>query len=108
MARLGRVLDTVLPVLASLVFVVVWLYVALAFFTDSALPQDTWDWLNGLELAPAVVAWIALLPLAVFLWTWQAELEPIWFGLIMVGLAGWTFVAWSGTVRALARFGRRR
>ena len=56
MARLGRVLDTVLPVLASLVFVVVWLYVALALFTDSSLPQDTWDWLSGLELVREVGA----------------------------------------------------
>ena len=108
MARLGRVLDTVLPVLASAVFVVTWIYVALAVLTESTLPADTWDWLSGLELVPAVVAWLALLPLAVFLWAWQAELEPIWFGLIMVGLAGWTFVAWSGTVRALARLNRRR
>ena len=106
MSRLGRTLDVTLPILASIVFVVVWIYVALAVLTDSTLPADTWTWLSGLELVPAVVAWIALLPLAVFLWAWQADLEPIWFGLIMVALAGWTFLAWSGSVRALAR--RRR
>jgi hypothetical protein len=108
MSRLARILDTGLPVLASAVFVVVWIYVALALFTDSTLPADTWAWLEGLELVPAVIAWIALLPLGVFLWAWHAELEPIWFGLVMVLLAGWTFIAWSGTVRALARLARRR
>ena len=107
MSRLGRTLDVTLPILASIVFVVVWIYVALAVLTDSTLPADTWTWLSGLELVPAVVAWIALLPLAVFLWAWQADLEPIWFGLIMVALAGWTFLAWSGSVRALARRRRR-
>ncbi len=103
MSRLARLLDITLPILASIVFVVVWIYVALALFTESSLPADTWAWLEGLDLVPAVIAWIALLPLGVFLWAWQAELAPIWFGLIMVGLAGWTFVAWSGSVRVLAR-----
>ena len=108
MRRLARILDTGLPVLASAVFVVVWFYAALAFFTDSTLPADTWAWLEGLALVPAVIAWIALLPLGVFLWAWQAELEPIWFGLVMLALAGWTWIAWAGTFRALARVARRR
>jgi hypothetical protein len=107
-SRLARALDTGLPILASLVFVVVWLYVALAAFTDSTLPADTWAWLESLELAPAVVAWIALLPLGVFLWAWQAELEPIWFGLVMLLLAGWTWIAWAGTARVLLRRARAR
>jgi hypothetical protein len=103
MSRLGRVLDVVLPILASIVFIIVWIYVVLAVFTDSTLPAETWAWLEGLDLVPAVIAWIALLPLGVFLWAWQAELEPIWFGLIMVLLAGWTWIAWAGTVRAILR-----
>lgn len=103
MRRLARLLDITLPILASVVLVLVWAYVALALFTDSALPADTWAWLEGLELVPAVIAWLLLLPLGVFLWAWQAELEPIWFGLVMVGLAGWTFLAWSGSIRALVR-----
>lgn len=107
MSRLGRLLDTVLPILASIVFVVVWIYVALAVFTDSTLPADTWAWLEGLELVPAVIAWIALLPLGVFLWAWQADLEAIWFGLVMVLLLGWTWIAWAGSVRALVRLNRR-
>lgn len=107
MSRLGRFLDTVLPIFASLVFVVVWIYVALATLTDSTLPADTWSWLEGLELAPAVVAWLALLPLGVFLWAWQAELQPIWFGLVMALLAGWTWLAWASSIRVLVRRRRR-
>ncbi len=106
MSRLGRFLDTVLPILAAIVFVVVWVYVALAAFTESTLPADTWAWLEGLDMASAVIAWIAILPLGVFLWAWHAELEPIWFGLIIALLVGWTFIAWSGSVRALARLRR--
>jgi hypothetical protein len=103
MSRLGHILDVALPVLASIVFVVLWIYVALALVTDSAVPADTWAWLQGLDLVAAVVAWLALLPLGVFLWAWQAELEPIWFGLVMVLLIGWTFIAWSGSIRLLVR-----
>lgn len=103
MSRLGRILDVALPVLASVVFVVLWIHVVLALFTDSTVPADTWAWLEGLDLVAAVVAWLALLPLGVFLWAWQAELEPIWFGLVMVLLIGWTFIAWSGSMRVLVR-----
>ena len=59
MSRLGRLLDVVLPILASIVLVVVWVYVVLAMFTDSTLPAETWGWLEGLDLVPAVVAWIS-------------------------------------------------
>ncbi len=107
MARLGRTLDVTLPFLASIVLVVLWVYVALVLFTDSSVPADTWAWLEGLEVVPAVVAWIAVLPLGVFLWAWQAGLEPIWFGLVMALLVGWTFLAWSSSVRSIGRRRRR-
>jgi hypothetical protein len=107
MSRLALILDTVLPIAASLVFVVVWIYVALAVFTESTLPADTWAWLEGLDLVPAVIAWIAILPLGVFLWAWFAELDAIWFGLVMLGLVGWTWIAWAGMARALVRRRRR-
>jgi len=106
--RIGRILDVTLPVYASLVFVVVWLYVALAVFTDSSLPADTWAWLQGLDTIAAIVAWLAILPLGIFLWAWQAGLEPVFFGLIMAALVGWTFIAWSGSLRAYRRLWRFR
>jgi len=43
----------------------------------------------------------------VFLWAWQAELSPVIFGLVMVLLVGWSFLAWSSLVRAVARRRRR-
>ena len=107
MARLGRFLDASLPVLAAVVFAILWIYVALVVLTDSSLPADTWDWLSGLEPVPAVIAWLALLPLAVFLWAWQAQLAPVVFGLVIALLVGWSFIAWSGLLRAVARRRRR-
>lgn len=106
MSHLGRLLDTFLPLLASVVFVVLWLYVAIAILTDSPLPADTWAWLQGLDVVAAVAAWLALLPIGVFLWAWDSGLEPLFFGLVLVALGVWTALAWSSSVRALAR--RRR
>lgn len=101
--RSGRVLQIVLPLFASAVFVLLWIYVALATFTDSALPADTWAWLSGLDLVPAVVAWVAILPLGVYLWALDAGLEPLWMDLVMLGLVAWTIVAWAGLARARLR-----
>ena len=102
--RASRALEIVLTLFASAVFVLLWVYVALAALTDSTLPADTWAWLSGLDLLPAILAWIAILPLGVFLWTTQADLEPVWMGIIVLGLIGWTWLAWAG----LARLARRR
>jgi hypothetical protein len=93
----------VLTPLASLVFVVLWIYVAAAAFTDGTLLTETWDWLTGLDTVAAIVVWIAILPVAVFLWAWQAQLEPIWMGLVMLGLVAWTWIAWAGLLRLVWR-----
>ena len=106
--RIGWILDVTLPIYASVVFVGLWLYVVLAAFTDSSLPAQTWAWLQGLDTILAVVAWLAILPIAVFLWAWQADLEALYFALVVVALAGWTFIAWSGSLRAIRRRWRSR
>lgn len=99
----GRTLEVALPVYASVVFVVLWVYVALAALTDSPLPSDTWSWLSALGLLPTVVIWIAILPLGVFLWTAQASLEPVWMAIVMLGLVAWTSIAWVGLARLIGR-----
>ena len=96
---LGRTLELVLPVLASIVLVVLWIYVVLAAFTASTLPADTWAWMSSLEPVATIVVWVALLPLGVFLWAWQEDLEPLVMGAIMLLLAGWTWIAWAGLAR---------
>ncbi len=101
--RPARALELALTLFASGVFVVLWIYVALAAFTDAALPAETWDWLTSLDLLPAIVVWIAVLPLGVFLWAWQAGLEPLPMGLLMLGLVVWTGIAWSGLARKVLR-----
>jgi hypothetical protein len=94
--RIGRAMEIIFPILASVVFVVLWIYVAVAVFGDETLLEDTWAWLTGLDLIPAVIVWIAILPIGVFLWAWGADLEPILMGLVMVGMVAWTGLAFSG------------
>lgn len=99
-------MEAVLTLYASGVFVLLWVYVALVALTDSTLPADTWAWLNGLDLLPAIVAWVAILPVGVFLWATEANLEPVWMGIIMLGLVGWTWIAWAGLARLAWRWAR--
>ena len=104
--RIGRAMEIVFPILATIVFVILWVYVVLASFTDSPLPADTWAWLSGLDTIAAVIVWIIILPLAVYLWAWQADLEPVWMGLVMLGMVAWTSLAVSGLRRGLFRRGQ--
>jgi len=101
-ARRGRaseILRLTLVFGALAVFLVLWIYVAAAALTDGTLLADTWAWLSGLDLPASVVAWVALLPLGVYLWAWQADLAAWAMALVMVGLAAWTMLALSGLRR---------
>jgi len=88
--------------------VVLWLYIAVAAFTDGKLLTDTWAWLGGLDTIPAIVAWVAILPIAAWVWAWQAGLEPLLMGLVLLGMAAWTMAAFGGSLRTLRRARRRR
>ncbi len=87
---------------------VLWLYIAAAAFTDGKLLADTWTWLIGLDTIPAIIAWIAILPVAAWTWVWQADLRPLLMGLVMLGMLAWTALAVTGLVRTLRnRLARR-
>ena len=90
------------------VFIALWVYIAAAMFTDGALLAETWTWLSGLDTIGAIVAWIAILPIAVWTWAWQADLQPLLMGLVLLGMVAWTAVAVTGLVKTLRnRFARR-
>ncbi len=104
--RAGRSLELAIAIYGAMVFVVLWILVAQAIFTDGQMLADTWAWLSGLDTVAAVVVWILLLPVAIFVWAWQADLAPVLMAVVMLGLVVWTAIAWSGLMRALRR--RRR
>lgn len=98
--RTRRHIERGLTIYASAVFVLLWAGVVIAAFSDGRLLVDAWAWLEGLDTIAAIVVWIAILPIGVYLWAWQAELEPVLMGLVMIGLALWAAAAWSALVRS--------
>jgi|GEM_PF-5349459 len=99
--RLSRGLENVFSVYVLVIFVVLWLYIAAAAFTDGRLLTDTWAWLSGLDPIPAGLAWIAILPIAVWAWAWQADLQPLLMGLVLLGMLAWTALASASLVKTL-------
>ena len=105
---MSRGVENVFSVYALVIFVVLWLYIAAVAFTDGKLLTDTWTWLSGLDTIPAIIAWIAILPIAAWTWAWQADLQPVAMGLVMLGLLAWTALAVTGLVKTLrSRLARR-
>lgn len=86
---------------AFAVFVALWVGLAWSLLVDPSLPDEAWAWLRGLDTAPQVVAWIAVLPIGVGLWAWTSSWPPLVLVLVGLGMVAWTLVAVAGVVRAL-------
>lgn len=97
--RVGPV-EVAIAIAGFAVFVVLWVGLAYSMVVDASLPEEAWAWLRGLETVPQIVAWIAILPIAVGLWTWTSSWPPIVFALVGLGMVGWTLVAVAGVFRA--------
>ncbi len=106
-SRAGSLLGDAIAVGAALTFAVLWLGLAYALVADAGLPDRAWAWLRGLEPAIQVVAWVALLPIAVGLWTWTSSWPAFVDWLVAIVLVGWTVAAVAG-LRRVGRAGVRR
>jgi hypothetical protein len=103
----GRGIGCVFGVVFAAVFVVLWIYILAAVLTDGRLLADTWAWLTSLGPLETIVVWLAILPIAVFVWAWQADLSPVVMGLVMLGMVAWTALAFWGPLKGLTRRARR-
>ncbi len=92
-ARTARWFGDAIAVGAALVFAILWLGLAYTVVADPGLPDRAWGWLRGLEPATQVVAWVALLPIGVGLWTWTSSLPAFVAGTIVLVLLAWTAAA---------------
>jgi hypothetical protein len=97
----GRAASLALAVGASVVFVALWIGLAWAVAIDPSMPAAAWSWLGSLEPVAQLVAWIAVLPLAVALWVWTSSFPPIVGILVGLGLVAWTAAAAGGLWRQL-------
>ena len=105
--QVGRGFGCIFGVVFAAVFVVLWIYILAAVLTDSQLLADTWAWLSSLGPIETIVVWLAILPIAVFVWAWQADLSPLVMGLVILGMVAWTAVAFWGPLKGLTRRARR-
>ena len=94
--RLGRGLEVGLTTYSNAIFGILWVGFFVGLASGGQLFDDAWAWLSGLDPLPAIVAWILILPMGVGLWAWQADLEPILTGFVLVGLILWTLASLSG------------
>jgi hypothetical protein len=100
---LGRALEVALSLYGAAIFTLLWVGFAIGLATDGRVLTDAWAWLTGLEPVAAVVAWILLLPIAVGLLAWDADLAPLAGAAVLVALVVWTLAAASGLVRTFRR-----
>jgi len=100
---LGRAVDIAISVYGAAVFTVLWVGLAVAVVSGGGILTDVWAWLMSLAPIPAVLAWIAILPIAVAAWAVDAGLAPWAMGVILVGLVAWTLVAVLGLVRTFRK-----
>ena len=94
-------LATGLGVYATAVLVVMWVGFAIALVSDPDLLDQAWRSLRELPVVPQVLAWVLLLPAAIGLWAWTADLPTLAGLAVVAGLVGWTLVAVRSFVRSL-------
>jgi len=99
----GRTIEIALSIGVTVVFAVLWVGLAIGLATGGDVFADAWAWLTGLQPVAAVVVSVLILPIAVGLWAWDADLSTPVMAVVLVGLAAWTLAALSGLGRALRR-----
>jgi hypothetical protein len=95
----SRLLELVLTLYASAVFLVLWGGFLLALIVNTEWLDSIWLWLRDLPVALEIGAWAAFLPAAVGLWIWHSSWPSLaqWAG--CAGVVAWTLLAWSGIWR---------
>jgi len=105
--RVGRTIGFVFALFFGAVFALLWVYIVAAAVTEGALLADTWTWLSGLSPVEAVVVWLAILPIAVFVWAWQADLGSLAMSLVLLGMVVWTAIAFWAPMKNVVHRLRR-
>jgi hypothetical protein len=82
-----------MSIYAGLVFVLLWVGLAVALVVNPAWLEAAWDGVQGLPWLPRIAVWLLFLPIMVGLWIWQSA-WPIPIRLLgFAGLVGWTLLA---------------
>jgi len=85
----------VLSIYAILIFVLLWVGLAIALVINREWLSLLWNWVQALPIVGEIIIWILFLPIMVGLWTWESSWSTLVNLLVLVGIVGWTLLAAS-------------
>lgn len=74
-------------------FGVLWASLIVGLLVNAGAIDDLWASIGGLPLFVQLVLWLLFLPLMAGLWVWQADWPLVVRAVIVLGLAGFTLLA---------------
>lgn len=93
----ARVLSTY----AIVIFVMLWVGLAIALVVNSEWLDLLWNWVRALPPVLEIIIWVFLLPMMVGLWVWESSWPALVSLLAFAGIIGWTLLAVSSFLRTV-------
>ena len=85
----ARVLSTY----AIVIFVMLWIGLAIALVVDREWLDLLWNWARALPLLVEIIVWVLFLPIMTGLWVWESSWSAITSLLAFAGIVVWTLLA---------------
>jgi hypothetical protein len=74
-------------------FLVLWAAFGAALLWSQGSLHDAWEWVGGLPLLAQLLVWLLFLPVMAGLWAWETDWPLMVRLVVILGLAGWTLLA---------------
>ena len=94
---LARVLSTY----AIVIFVMLWVGLAVALVVNNEWLDLLWNWVRALPPVVEIIIWVFFLPIMVGLWVWESSWPALVNLLAFVGIIVWTLLAVSSFLRTV-------
>ena len=91
----------VLSTYAIVIFIMLWVGLAIALVVNLAWLDVLWQWLQGLPPLAEIIVWVLFLPITVGLWIWESSWPALLRLLGFAGIVLWTLIAVSNFWRIL-------
>lgn len=83
--------DRGIQALAFCVYGALWVAFGAALLVAPARLDEVWAWLASQALPVQLLLWLLFLPVTTGLWVWETTWPLVVRGVVVLGLAGWTF-----------------
>jgi len=91
----------VLSTYAIVIFVMLWVGLAIALLVNREWLDLIWNWVRALPSVLEIIVWVLFLPITVGLWVWESSWPTFVSLLAFAGIVVWTLLAASSFVRAM-------